>query len=502
MKRFFVCLFYSLLLCNFINAEKYKISEVLYNIDGKTKETNLEHKIKINKKRVFNNQDELAVYISDIKKQFENLRVFDSVSIQYSINNNSENDIKTVNVSIDVSDSKNFIILPYIKYDSNDGSVIKAKIRDSNFLGTLNEASGDVYFCIDPKNDGNVDFGLGASFKYDYPFYFGPFECSWNNDYDCKYTFGEELPEWTVNSGLTFAIPFDQLSLKLTLTQKIVNDFDYNVFNDALYFGEVADFSVPIILQNIPRWGDIIYTPSVNFTYNWSFHKINSRNDDLLSPELLFSNKISTSSINWNGNFRSGLSFYARQDSGYNYLINDMVIGFESELQFFLDWKYAGMNTRLYGFSYINKNKKTCSRIRGIRDDEYFANSSLSDINSTSTPRAIILNLDFPIHIFTMTFDNWNWDLIKKLGFELQISPFVDFSLTKNRVTGRSFDIKDSFICAGVEFIVYPLKFKSLQVRASAGFDIGRLLLKNYIDTSWRPNVSPYELSIGFGLHY
>ena len=92
--------------------------------------------------------------------------------------------------------------------------------------------------------------------------------------------------------------------------------------------------------------------------------------------------------------------------------------------------------------------------------------------------------------------------MIKKLGFELQISPFVDFSLTKNRVTGRSFDIKDSFICAGVEFIVYPLKFKSLQVRASAGFDIGRLLLKNYIDTSWRPNVSPYELSIGFGLHY
>lgn len=491
------------ILCSIYSfAENFKIASIDYSINGSTKEEHLSNKIKIDTEHVFNTEDELKNYINEIVQKYTNLRVFESVSINYRIDNSTTEAITPVTLSINVSDSKNFVIVPYYKYDSNDGHVIKGKIQDSNFLGTLNEASGDIYFAIDPKDNSSTNFSFGASFAYDYPFYIGIVDAAWNNDLDFSYTIGKDSPEWKVCTGFTFKIPFDSLSLVLTLTQSFVNDFDYAIYNDSLYFGEEADFSIPIILDNIPNWGDIVYTPGVNFTYNWSDHELNTRNDDLLSPELLFYNKLSTSNINWKGNFRKGLSFYAKPQAGYNFHINDMVIGIDSELQFFDCWKYAGINTRLYGFSYINKNITIGSRLRGIRDEEYYNNSGFSDINSTSTPAAIVLNLDIPIHIVTFDFSKSKSKLMKNLGLELQIAPFIDFALTHNRVTNRTFDIKDSYLCGGVEFIVFPEKFKSLQIRASAGFDLTRTLLKGVIDDNWRPNVSPYELSLGLGLHY
>lgn len=483
-------------------SEGYQISGVNYTINGFTKENHLEKKIKINKKIIFKTEEDVKLYIDEITQKYKNLRLFDDIQIEYLAGKSEDNLPAPVILNIKVIDSKNFVIVPYYKYDSNDGHVIKGKIQDSNFLGTLNEASGDLYFAIDPKENSDTDFKLGASFKYDYPFYLGIVDASWNNDLDFSYTFGKDNPEWKVDTGFTFKIPFESLSLVLTLTQSFVNDFDYNIYNDALYFGEKVDFSVPIVLDTIPGFGDIVYTPGVNYTYNWTNHELNIRNDDLLSPELLFYNQISGSNINWIGNFRKGFSFNARQEAGYNFHINDMVIGLETELQYFHNWKYAGINSRLYGFSYINKNRKIGNRLRGIRDDEYFNNNEYSDINSTSTPQAIVLNLDIPIHLFTLDFSNSKSKIMNYLGLELQMSPFIDFALTTNRVTGRTLDIKDSYLCAGVEFIVFPSKFKSLQIRASAGFDLTRTLLKNVVDTSWRPNVSPYELSFGLGLHY
>ena len=112
------------------------------------------------------------------------------------------------------------------------------------------------------------------------------------------------------------------------------------------------------------------------------------------------------------------------------------------------------------------------------------------------------MNLDLPIHIFTTDFEKIGLKFLRKLNFELQISPFIDFALYTNRATGSSFELKDGYYTAGIEFLVFPLRWKSLQIRASAGFDIGSLLFKDLINTSWRPAVSVYEISFGIGLHY
>ena len=85
----------------------------------------------------------------------------------------------------------------------------------------------------------------------------------------------------------------------------------------------------------------------------------------------------------------------------------------------------------------------------------------------------------------------------------MQIVPFIDIALAANRMTGRVFDPRDGFYCAGIEVLLFPQKWKSVQIRASAGFDIGRLLLKDFIDTSWRDEKSSKkELTIGIGLFY
>lgn len=498
---------FCLLLCSALQAEKYRIAGEQYVINGATKEKHLQKKIKIDRKKIFNSKEELESYISDLTQRYKNLRVFDEVNIEFSEIPGGEQETSPVEVQLQISlaDSKTLIVIPYYKYDSNDGNVVKAKLQNANMLGTLNELESELYVGIDSKKESSgVDFTFGGAFNYDLPFYLGIVEASWNNDLDFSYTIGETVPEWDVNTGFSFRIPLERISFDLTLTQKTANDFDYKIYGDSLYFGEYAEFAVPIKLEVFKNWGELVYTPGVTFAYNWKPHgKINLKNDDLLSPEILFSNKISAGRINWNGNFRNGFSVFAKQDAGYNFLTNDMVIGFEAEFQGFVSGKYAGLASRVYLFSYMNKNKRIGERIRGIRDDEFFNPSSgLNDVYACSTPAALVINLDVPIHIFTTDFEKMHLPFLKKLNFEFQISPFIDIALCQNRAAGTTFDFKDGYYTAGIEFLVFPLRWKSLQIRASAGFDIGSLLFKNALNTKWRPDVSPYEISFGIGLHY
>ena len=87
---------------------------------------------------------------------------------------------------------------------------------------------------------------------------------------------------------------------------------------------------------------------------------------------------------------------------------------------------------------------------------------------------------------------------------ELQLSPFVDVAFIKNRATDTDFSYKDGFLSGGLEMIIYPLRWKGIQVRGSFGVDLGRKMpgIKGRLNQDWRKGVSSYEISIGIGLHY
>ena len=95
--------------------------------------------------------------------------------------------------------------------------------------------------------------------------------------------------------------------------------------------------------------------------------------------------------------------------------------------------------------------------------------------------------------------------LLKKLNFELQLSPFVDVGLLYNRATNKLYSLRDGFYSGGLEMLVYPEHWRSVIGRLSFGVDIGRKIFKNKLDldTDWRrTSTATWELTIGLGLHY
>lgn len=502
--KFFISLF--LLIFHIpLYSETFQITHEIYDINGITKEKFISHTLPINHKTIYESKEELEKYISEIKQKYQNMRLFDDVTIECMYSPSKEDSTTPVFLEIKIIDSKNTILVPYYKYNEKYGHVITVVYRDSNFLGTLETLQTELFF--EMKESGvskGLNFTLGTAFKYNVPFYLGKIAASFVNDYMVKYTFGNSVPEYDANTGFIFTFPFKEIYPQLKLIQSAVHNLDYKIFNDQQYFTEFADFSIPIKVTSNEITGDVVYTPSVNFTYNWKPNsKISIRDDDLLSPELLFSNTISFQNVNWYGNMRKGISFNLKQNTGYNFLINQPVVGAETEFTGHFSNEYAGFFLRMYGFVYKNKNKIIDYKLRGIKNSKLFNEfTDFSDTNSTSSSCALMFNFDFPIKIWTTDFEKMHMPVFKSLNFELQVVPFIDIALNKNRVTGRIFDLRDGFYTAGIEFIAFPLKWKSLCVTAIAGVDLGRLLFKNIIDTSWRPDISPYEISVGLGLFY
>lgn len=488
---------------DFARKERYRIAAVKYDAQGVTKESALERNIQIEEGKKFEGRDALEAYILDTKQKLINARLFETAEIEYSLAGEAdENGEIPVAISVATVDSRHFLLLPYPKYDSNEGFELKIKFKDANFLGTMSEMEADAFFRFEQKEGQEKDFVLGGNFGYDLPFTLGKVEASWNNDLSFEYAFVRREPEWNFQTGFTFMLPLENLALRLDLTQGITRDLDYEKFGDELFFTERAKFSVPILLDTAPKIGDVLYIPAVEIAYKWDSDGIDILNEDLVSPKLTFSHGIKTGRVNWHGNFRKGFETGIFQSVAYNFQLNELQPGMELRLAAFYAWKSrVALASRLTLFAEFNSYRRYGHLLRGIPDDQYFSlQTGMGDIYACKAAAAMILNLDVPIKLFSTRFEK-GW--LRNFNFEMQISPFVDIAFAQNRATGRAFSPRDGFYTCGVEILVFPEKWKSVQLRASAGFDMSRILFKNAVDTSWRDeNASKKEFSIGIGLFY
>lgn len=514
-RLFILILFFLSSFC--LHAGKYRIAGVHYDILGITKEYAIQRNIEIDTSRVFHSYEELHLYIKDLEQQFSNQRVFSTSLVNLSYDLEEQSEITPVHIHVFTADSKHLLIVPYPKYDSNTGVTLKLKAKDTNFLGTMNTMNADLNFFSGNNNElDEYQTKLGLSFSYDYPFNIRKIKSSWNNSLSFDYVFGKSRPEFNFSTGFTFILPYQKLSFSLTLTQSIVQNLDYTKYNDELYFTESAVFAVPVTLQKIDNWGNVTWTPAVSYVFNWDHDGIAPENTALSSPLLSFQHTISTSRVNWIGNFRDGLSATAGQSIAYNFQTDQIIPKVWGELiGYKAAFKYVGFSGRIYAFAITNGKEKIGSKLRGIRDEVTYQYSVLKALE---VPVGVVLNFDMPIHVISTDWTGWTARIfgeeskvtkalhfMRYLDFELQLSPFVDFALTKNAVTGRLLDIRDGFYCAGIEAIVFPNKWRSIEVRASLGVDVGRKVLKKVssklFDDSWRTG-SSYELYIGIGLHY
>jgi len=509
MKKGLLVFVLPLILCSFpVFASSYRINSVSYNIKGMTRSSVVDRNVEVDRTTIFHDENALSAYLRDYTQQLENTRFFEEVSVDYTTTAPDADDFCLVNLTVTLKDSFHFIGMPYPSYNSNTGFLLKLKLKDTNFLGSMNSMSSDVNFGI-MRDSENEPFEpvFGLNFSFDYPFFINKLDATWANDYSLSYTIGDSSPEWDASTGLTVSLPISKrCSVDLSVKQGSTKDFDYAKYGDDTYFTESAKLSVPTVLQRVENWGNVYYTPYASGKYYWDFDGISPDDSDFYGPRLEIGQSISTSRVNWDNNFRNGLSASTSQSFTYNFANDTLAPKFSVELKGYKGWKYAGFCTDVYFFTSVNSTESIGSRLRGIRDDQYF-NASYSNNGKSYggsqacyTPGALVVNLDFPIHLFSTNFTKGK--IMTKLNFEAQISPFIDFALVNNVATGTNFNYKDGFYAAGIEGIVYPANWKSIQVRGSIGLDVGRLLLKKWINTDWRDTVSSYEITFGVGLHY
>lgn len=522
MKRFF--LIFNFFILNFLAFSfSYKINSVTYNITGKTKISAIRRMVPIDTSRIFENENEFAAYLRDLNVQMNNTRTFQKVSYDYqtfpsSENVNAENAsdknsnaLYLADLTWNLIDTKHLVIAPYPKYNSNSGFETKVKFKDTNFLGTMSDFASDVYFGMPlDENDkemkhvlGEAGLLFGFNLDLNFPFKIGKYNAKWLNNYAFSYTLGYSMPEWNLQTGLQITFPVSKLaSFVLTAKQGSVGKIDYKKYKDEFYFSEQGEVSLPIRIAQIPNWGAISFTPAINVLYNWDFNGINKKNNSLIGTRITIRQTISTSRINWANNFRTGASFSVTQSFMYNTYRKILTPKFSTQISLFKGFKYAGLASRFYYFVGSNTSENIGSRLRGIRDGQDFKSDNRYGAggDACDTESALVINFDVPIHIFSTHFTKNKF--LKKMNFEIQVAPFIDVALLKNKATKTTFWLTDGFYAAGLEVIMNLESWKAIQVRGSIGVDVGRFLLKKFINMDWRAGVSKYEISFGIGLHY
>ena len=509
-------LFIALLILLQLPVFSLKITKVNYNIEGSgakffgvTQDYVLAREVPVDTKTDFPDEQTLNIYIEDYKKKLNNLRAFEKIEVTYEI---IENDI-TLNVY--VKDSFHLFAIPGPKYDSNTGLIFKLKIKDSNFLGSLNTLNSGIYFMIPTIESDATRAEFGFDINFDYPFKLGIFDATWLNDLDFSYTVGDKIPEWGISTGLRLGLPVGKHSLIFETNQKFNNNFDYKDFGDSMYFVNDFKVSMPLKIAHLDYSGDVVYTPYIKTSINWDFNGISKLNSDLSSPVLTAGHKIAFGRTDWNSNLRDG--YYFALDNYYTwnfqrqrfYPVIEMNAAAYKKIDLIPDsfvLRNLGICTSLRAFTFMSNPKKNKyimndgkaigHYIRGVRDSQEYKGTQYSALNATS---ALIFNFDLPIHLFSTNFQK---SFLRYFNFDLQLSPFFDMALCYNKITQSIFSFKDGFYGTGLEVIVYPLKWSGITVRASVGIDAGRKFFAKNINMDWRQNVSKTEIQLGFGLHY
>ncbi len=486
-------------------SEKYRIKDVTYDIKGagfkilgKTRPSILNQKVPVNTKKIFESREELENYIKNYSKELESLRAFESYEVNYESSFSDSGEINEILLLVKLEDSHHFVVVPYPKYSSDSGASIKLKIKDTNFLGTLNTFNAEINAKGDEKG-----FKPGLSLDFDLPFSLGKVNGAFVNDYSLNYVVTDDEDtsglEWNTKTGLELTFPFEVLPLNFGFYQYTGGNLDYKKYGDYAFFTEKFSLGTSYTIAEMSNYTNLSYSPSVSLTFNWDHDGINKKNDSLSSPTLTFSHSISNGKVTWNDNFRKGYKISLNNTFSYNFHRRDLNPSISFNASYFNNFKTneqeyfnrIGICAMLYAYYYFEipfnsyykqYDESIGDRLRGVLNRD-----------CGSYPAAIVLNFDLPQNIVTTDFD------IDFINFNLQVSPFFDMALIYNKEKNRIFNNYDGFYCAGLEFLVYPLKWSSITVRASLGIDLNKARdCYNFLEALSNCK----EIFIGIGLQY
>lgn len=199
----------------------FQITNVQYDIKGMTKQYPLSRAVPIDTVRIFHSHESLQNYIAQLEQRFKNIRTIASVHIHAEYDESGNADPIPVTLHIAVTDTWNFIAIPYPSFDSNTGFQMKLKMQDFNFVGTLQPLKTDIVYRA-TENNQHI---FSSSVNFALPFKAGIFDMLWQSSFEILYAY-KTVPKLTIASGLETAYRINsRVSLIFGLTPElIIND--------------------------------------------------------------------------------------------------------------------------------------------------------------------------------------------------------------------------------------------------------------------------------------
>ena len=328
-KRYFllIFLFISLLPVSSQNRARYKISSVVYYIEGSVKEKALNSLLDWDYKNIFNDKRALESYIRQKKQLLISKKFFTSVSTDYDITDSGLG-YKSAAIVVRLSTAWNIYPIPIYTYDSNYGTATGLNIYYNNFLGTLTNLAVTAYYSPGKSELTSSLEGVRiGSFELDLSFS----------------QFWEEVKSIDEDENINLQYRYAKTVFEAGFLFPLMHNLNYSI------------------------------TPSLYYPFAYEIDINDTENDDEdyivngLIPS--FSHMLQFDHVNWVGNLRQGFS--ASLENGVDYLSvgNEYIHWLDAILKTFVYTPVMNYNSRISSFYYNNGYRENAGdRLRGILD--------------------------------------------------------------------------------------------------------------------------------------
>ena len=490
----------------------YVIRKIDFDITGRTQPYYLMLNGELHEGERIIGQENFDRYINRRIQTLNNQRVLDDTAtkIVYFLDEPEADGAIPVRLLVTAKDAWNFIVLPYPKYDSNDGFSLTLKARDYNFLGTMSPLRIDAGYKLD--NDSKHSFNL--MFDSDIPF--RAFDLDWEINFDHYFNLaiGKKLYYQNV-TGLLVKMPVSFTTMTLGFNHYLTFNEEISAGNKAAYghtndyydpYGTselYASFGIPLGIE-AGEFGQLYYTPRVSAKLNYPYSKM----DEPHKPAATISHSIGFGRVNWIGNLRQGLTASLGNSNTWNidrsdapleinldlntafYWPFNKIIGFNARLKYRHFWKWSDKNNNWLSFSGAG------NVLRGVIDNDIDAYYMLS------------LNLELPVRVLRFWPSDWlNNQNLRYFNFEMFFSPFFDFAMIESPYSklknngATKFGFEDMVSTTGLEVVVFPAITRSLYIRGSLGYNISKINERG-LPLKWGFFPQWDEIYIGVDLHF
>jgi len=261
----------------------YFINSYDYSVNGITRHYALDYRTRFIIGGEFTGISDLEQYFNEITQILINERLFDSVSIEYTIGNVSDDRKYPVDLIVYLADTRNLMIIPFPEYNSNDGFELSFIVVDNNFLGMMSPLKLNLGY---KNNAENLNF-FTLRIDSEIPLKF--FGLYWNIDFDHDLQYSPDMPSpwyYRNTTGISAEIPVK----RATLTAGFSESFYYNQENPRRYwkdaYGRIQEglymTSSPYISWEIPTGFFFIVPRRLNIILDYQpFSAMSSMNGRL-----------------------------------------------------------------------------------------------------------------------------------------------------------------------------------------------------------------------------